>query len=281
MRILLVDDQPSVIASVRSLIDDQGWDIHEAHSGEAGFECISQRDFDVIVSDEIMPGMSGVEFPHRGSSNSAQLRAHPPHRTCARGRRPSGGQRSSHPSAPDEALYWRCAPLLHPLGNRRAQDHTRRLTPAERSDLDLEGTRSHPGRLCRACPSSSNPSFGPRRAGSSPMRSCVGAIIPRSRTPAYSSMKPSRTATRSTSRPRSAELIGAALPQLPANASLFVNLHPHTLSDEAFLQRRQSALHSTRTDRARGYGARFARYRGGSPVEDLAAEGTRVPNRCR
>ncbi|MSP55277.1 MAG: response regulator [Myxococcales bacterium] len=61
-RILLVDDEPNVLAALERALLDEPWEIHTASSGEAGLEAMAKQAFTVIVSDERMPGMGGAEF---------------------------------------------------------------------------------------------------------------------------------------------------------------------------------------------------------------------------
>ncbi len=64
-RILLVDDEPNVLAALERALIDEPWEIFTAQSGEAGLEALAERSFTVIVSDERMPGMGGAEFLSR------------------------------------------------------------------------------------------------------------------------------------------------------------------------------------------------------------------------
>lgn len=60
--LLLVDDEPSILASLRRLLRREGYTILTAESGEAGLEVMANHPVDVIISDARMPGMSGAEF---------------------------------------------------------------------------------------------------------------------------------------------------------------------------------------------------------------------------
>jgi CheY-like chemotaxis protein len=60
-RLLVVDDEPSIRTVVPLLLRSQGWEVEDAASGEAGLErCRSDR-FDVVLLDQRMPGLSGIE----------------------------------------------------------------------------------------------------------------------------------------------------------------------------------------------------------------------------
>ncbi|RKX29686.1 MAG: hypothetical protein DRP47_01200 [Candidatus Zixiibacteriota bacterium] len=59
---LIVDDEPNVIKSLRRLLVDTDYEIFTAESGEAGLDILKENEIQLIVSDYRMPGMNGVEF---------------------------------------------------------------------------------------------------------------------------------------------------------------------------------------------------------------------------
>lgn len=62
-RILLVDDDPLVIASTASLLDDLGQRVVEATSGQRALEILREATpVDVLITDYAMPGMTGLEL---------------------------------------------------------------------------------------------------------------------------------------------------------------------------------------------------------------------------
>jgi two-component system probable response regulator PhcQ len=60
--ILLVDDEPNVISSLKRALMDEPYDIYSAGSAREGLKVLEQSRIKVIVSDERMPGMTGAEF---------------------------------------------------------------------------------------------------------------------------------------------------------------------------------------------------------------------------
>ncbi len=60
--VLVVDDDPAVARSLRRVLEAEGYEVSVAGSGRAAVEQITQRAFDVVVSDIQMPGMSGVDL---------------------------------------------------------------------------------------------------------------------------------------------------------------------------------------------------------------------------
>jgi len=67
--LLLVDDEPNILASLKRLFRPDGYEILIANSGDEGLEILQTRQVDVIVSDQRMPLMTGVEFFRRAKSN--------------------------------------------------------------------------------------------------------------------------------------------------------------------------------------------------------------------
>lgn len=63
--ILLVDDEENILAAMRRLLRRDGYRILTANSGQEGLELLAQNEVDVILSDQRMPGMTGVEFLRR------------------------------------------------------------------------------------------------------------------------------------------------------------------------------------------------------------------------
>jgi two-component system, OmpR family, KDP operon response regulator KdpE len=63
-RILVVDDEPNIIASVRTLLIGAGYDVSAALSGRAALDSIDREPPDVIVLDLGLPDMNGVDICH-------------------------------------------------------------------------------------------------------------------------------------------------------------------------------------------------------------------------
>ncbi|MDO9101236.1 MAG: EAL domain-containing protein, partial [Candidatus Nitrotoga sp.] len=63
--LLLVDDEANILSALKRLLRRDGYDILTAMSAEQGLELLARQQVDVIISDQRMPGMSGVEFLRR------------------------------------------------------------------------------------------------------------------------------------------------------------------------------------------------------------------------
>lgn len=63
--LLLVDDEEHILASLRRLLRRDGYTIVTACGAAEGLQRLAEGEVDVIVSDQRMPGMTGVEFLRR------------------------------------------------------------------------------------------------------------------------------------------------------------------------------------------------------------------------
>jgi DNA-binding response OmpR family regulator len=62
MRILLIEDEIKTIQSLRQGLEEQNWTVDAATDGDTGLCFALENAYDVIVSDIIMPGVSGLEI---------------------------------------------------------------------------------------------------------------------------------------------------------------------------------------------------------------------------
>jgi two-component system KDP operon response regulator KdpE len=60
-RILLVDDEPSILAAMGPMLRSRGYDVSTAMSGHAALESIERTDPDLIVLDLGLPDLDGIE----------------------------------------------------------------------------------------------------------------------------------------------------------------------------------------------------------------------------
>ncbi len=58
-KILFVDDERSILRSLVRFSRSRSWDAHIANSGHEALSAIAEQDFEVVVSDMRMPGMTG------------------------------------------------------------------------------------------------------------------------------------------------------------------------------------------------------------------------------
>jgi len=60
--LLIVDDEPNVVSSLKRQLRREGYNIYSANSGKAGLDLLNSNDIGVVVSDQMMPEMDGVTF---------------------------------------------------------------------------------------------------------------------------------------------------------------------------------------------------------------------------
>ena len=59
--ILIIDDETGIRSSVRGVLEDEGFAVIEAESGEAGLELLQKRKVSAALLDIWLPGMDGIE----------------------------------------------------------------------------------------------------------------------------------------------------------------------------------------------------------------------------
>ncbi|MFC4873662.1 sigma-54-dependent transcriptional regulator [Negadavirga shengliensis] len=60
-KILIIDDEKVIRATLKEILEYENYEIHEAQDGEQGFRMIEDHDFDLVLCDIKMPKMDGME----------------------------------------------------------------------------------------------------------------------------------------------------------------------------------------------------------------------------
>ncbi|MDR0362563.1 MAG: response regulator [Planctomycetota bacterium] len=71
--ILIVDDYPAVRRAIKDIVVSLGLHVSEAENGLEAQDILKNKDFDLVISDLVMPEMDGFEL-------TEALRASPKHR---------------------------------------------------------------------------------------------------------------------------------------------------------------------------------------------------------
>jgi len=66
--LLLVDDEENILSALKRLLRRDGYQIITATSAADALQRLVEHEVDVILSDQRMPGMTGVEFLHRAKA---------------------------------------------------------------------------------------------------------------------------------------------------------------------------------------------------------------------
>lgn len=74
-RVLLIEDSRTQAARIRALLEAEGFDVRVAPDGETGLLSFEQERFDLILSDIVLPGLSGYDVCRRikGLGTSQQV----------------------------------------------------------------------------------------------------------------------------------------------------------------------------------------------------------------
>ena len=59
---LFVDDETRILSALRRTLRREGWEILLAETTDAALSLLRRRPVDVVVSDQKMPGMSGLQL---------------------------------------------------------------------------------------------------------------------------------------------------------------------------------------------------------------------------
>ena len=73
-RILVIDDEPQITRVLRAALSAQGYDVRTANDPEEGLRVFRDWPPDLVITDLMMPGMSGVEVCRAIRAASAQRR---------------------------------------------------------------------------------------------------------------------------------------------------------------------------------------------------------------
>ncbi len=59
--ILIIEDDRKMREGLKEILKDESYHVDSAENGQAGIEVIKKKDFDVVLTDLIMPAMGGME----------------------------------------------------------------------------------------------------------------------------------------------------------------------------------------------------------------------------
>ncbi len=61
-RILVVDDEEQIRTMLTQMLEHEGYEVHTAENGEAGFTLVGKHRFELVITDMIMPVKDGLKF---------------------------------------------------------------------------------------------------------------------------------------------------------------------------------------------------------------------------
>ena len=65
MRILIIEDNPDIVANLYEFLEPKGYALDSATNGYAGLGLAAQHAYDAIVLDVMLPGLNGLELCHK------------------------------------------------------------------------------------------------------------------------------------------------------------------------------------------------------------------------
>lgn len=71
--VLIVDDEEMILKSIFRVLRNDNYQIFTAQSGEEGLAVLKQYDVHLVISDQKMPGMNGLDFLKRVKSDYPQI----------------------------------------------------------------------------------------------------------------------------------------------------------------------------------------------------------------
>ena len=72
-KILLVDDEDSIHLIYREELEEEGYEVHSALSGEEALEKLKLITPDLVILDINMPGMNGIDVLRQMKENNPEL----------------------------------------------------------------------------------------------------------------------------------------------------------------------------------------------------------------
>jgi DNA-binding response OmpR family regulator len=133
MKVLVVDDDPSIRLLLRTVFELDGWEVHEAADGDAGLAAALEVAPDGVVLDVMMPGKDGFQVLQELRSTESgrsvavvMLTAKTASTDILRGTRLGADQYLTKPCDPDEVSQRLAFHVLRRQPERRA-DPTPRL----------------------------------------------------------------------------------------------------------------------------------------------------------
>ena len=64
-RLLIVEDEDTLCESLKRVFTRDGYEVDVASSAESALELLGERSYDLIITDIVLPGISGIELLRR------------------------------------------------------------------------------------------------------------------------------------------------------------------------------------------------------------------------
>lgn len=61
-KILIVDDEEQIRLMLKQTLEVEGYEVHTVENGQEGMDLVKTHDFDLVITDMIMPVKDGLKF---------------------------------------------------------------------------------------------------------------------------------------------------------------------------------------------------------------------------
>src|SRR3989338_11108526 len=61
-RILIIDDEPNILITLEEILRQEGYQTESAQSGKAALEKLRHRSYDLVIIDQRLPDMAGLDI---------------------------------------------------------------------------------------------------------------------------------------------------------------------------------------------------------------------------
>ncbi len=72
-RVLVVDDEPSIIDAIATVLRYEGFEVEEAANGRVGLAKCQEKSFDLVILDVMLPDLDGFEITRRLRSDGIDV----------------------------------------------------------------------------------------------------------------------------------------------------------------------------------------------------------------
>ena len=74
-RLLIVEDEDTLCKSLQRVFLKEGYEVDRADSAESAFKLLERNSYDLIITDIILPGISGIELmtKYRGANPTQKV----------------------------------------------------------------------------------------------------------------------------------------------------------------------------------------------------------------
>ena len=73
MKILVIEDEPKVVACLKKGLEENGYEVDVAYDGQIGERLVTKENYNLVLLDIIIPGINGIELCKRIREKNNQV----------------------------------------------------------------------------------------------------------------------------------------------------------------------------------------------------------------